>query len=300
MRRNSITVLLLSLLMLAITGASDPVAAQTCSINISSVNFGSVTPASNTVFDTTGSLTATCSGTGGSTVVVCPNVGNPAPAMFDGTNKLAYGLYRDNAYKTALLTSVPILVVPITALGRGAATQTIYGRIPAGQTSLPANAYTDSVAGQFLYGDSKTPCTLPASYAFQVTANVAANCTVTANSLDFGTISAVSIVNSASTTISVNCPVKTSFTIGLSGGNTAAVEPAARQMSNGKNSLAYGLYTDSALKTTWGGAMGTAGSMVSDTGTGVGQSFTVYGKITAVSLPPPGNYSDTVVVVVTY
>lgn len=35
-------------------------------------------------------------------------------------------------------------------------------------------------------------------------------------------------------------------------------------------------------------------------GSGVAQTFTVHGRVPPQNTPPPGNYSDTVVVTVTY
>jgi spore coat protein U-like protein len=44
----------------------------------------------------------------------------------------------------------------------------------------------------------------------------------------------------------------------------------------------------------------TGGALVSATGNGADQTFTIYGRVPAQTTPAPGTYTDTVTVTVTY
>jgi len=69
-------------------------------------------------------------------------------------------------------------------------------------------------------------------------------------------------------------------------------------MSFSSANLTYGLYRDAARTLPWGSTVGT--NTTSGTGTGVTQTQTVYGRAAAQTTPPPGTYSDSVVVTVGY
>jgi spore coat protein U-like protein len=61
--------------------------------------------------------------------------------------------------------------------------------------------------------------------------------------------------------------------------------------------LRYDLYQDASYNTAWGN---TAGSGKAITGTGSQNTITVYGRVLAGQLVPPGTYSDTITVTVTF
>ncbi len=90
------------------------------------------------------------------------------------------------------------------------------------------------------------------------------------------------------------------------GGNRVATGSRDRQMAQGTQRLPYQLYKDSGRSQVWdatGGTAATNGSGgVSDTGTSVNQTKTVYASIPLTTALPPvaGSYSDTVIVTVTY
>jgi len=125
-------------------------------------------------------------------------------------------------------------------------------------------------------------------------------CTVgVAGDLDFGPVSVTSVLDVDQTTlINVNCVSATPFNVSADGGSTANV--AARKLSNGPSLIAYQLYTNAARTTVFGD--GTSGSQtVAGTGTGIAQSTTVYGRIAGSRAgATPGNYSDTVIITVSY
>jgi spore coat protein U-like protein len=62
--------------------------------------------------------------------------------------------------------------------------------------------------------------------------------------------------------------------------------------------MTYGLYQDAAFATPWGNTVAT--DTFASTGTGIAQTFPVYGQITAGQNVSVGTYSDTVAVTVNY
>jgi len=137
-----------------------------------------------------------------------------------------------------------------------------------------------------------------ATGAFNVTLTLNAQCTVSnANNLTFGTVGLLSGPVNQTSTFQVTCTNATPYTVGLNAGQYPS--GAQRQMLNASTTqyVAYNLYQDSAYSTPWGNA---SGVWESGTGTGAAQSFTVYGQVPAQTTPPPGTYSDTVTITVTY
>jgi spore coat protein U-like protein len=137
-----------------------------------------------------------------------------------------------------------------------------------------------------------------ANTTFNVTATVVTACTVSATAMSFGTVvpSTTLATYPTQSSISVNCSTGDVYTIALTaGGGTGAIE-TSRFMMNGANKLAYALFNDSLRTVNWGTAAGT----VSGTGTGAAVPYTVYGQISAQTVPVNGAYSDTITVNVTY
>jgi spore coat protein U-like protein len=109
--------------------------------------------------------------------------------------------------------------------------------------------------------------------------------------------------------VSVRCTKGTAFTVALNGGSTTGGTVTQRLMTNGgspASTVQYNLYTVANFATIWGdGTGGTA--TVSGTGNGVtvanAVAETVYGELVDSAtnqVVPPGNYSDTITVTVTY
>lgn len=122
-------------------------------------------------------------------------------------------------------------------------------------------------------------------------------CTVTATSLEFGTIDPLMARDTISTaSITVTCPSLTSYAIALSAG---AGSYAQRDLIDGAATLAYNLYADSADTQIWGD--GTGGSVVVNASAGTpGTSTQVYGRVPYQLAAVPGTYSDSIVVTITY
>ena len=141
------------------------------------------------------------------------------------------------------------------------------------------------------------------STSFQVTASVAAQCSVTASNLAFGVVDPLGGNVDQSTTLSVKCTKNSPYTVGLNAGVTTGSTIAARLMANGADTMSYQLYTDSARTTVWGNSA-TAPTWVSGTGAGMGtaQVLTVYGRVpTGQTNLAVGSFAETTMTVtVTY
>lgn len=129
------------------------------------------------------------------------------------------------------------------------------------------------------------------------------------STVDFGNINDISTTKhdyTAQGAVNSTCNFGTPYSIYLGDGNNR-IPGGFRRMTNGNNEyIPYQLYKDSNYSTVWdttGGVTNVGGSGgVSKTGSGSAQSTPVYGKIpqgTSIA-STPGNYSDSVVVTVTY
>jgi spore coat protein U-like protein len=138
---------------------------------------------------------------------------------------------------------------------------------------------------------------------FQVTANVAAQCNVSAANLAFGVVDPLGGNVDQSTTVTVKCTKNSAYTVGLNAGATAGATIAQRLMANGADTMQYNLYTDAGRTTVWGNSAA-APAWVSGTGAGLGtaQVLTVYGRVpTGQTNLAVGSYTETAVTVtVTY
>jgi spore coat protein U-like protein len=138
-----------------------------------------------------------------------------------------------------------------------------------------------------------------------VSVTVAPTCSVAANPLLFGTYYPGNGGLNANTTLLVRCSHGAAFTVAMNagaGGGTLV----QRLMAQGAARLQYNLYTSAARTTVWGD-----GSVSSAVVAGVGKGLASGEAITETifgSLPdsaanqqlPPGLYTDTVLVTVSY
>lgn len=120
-------------------------------------------------------------------------------------------------------------------------------------------------------------------------------CVVSAVSINFGSYDPFFQQSLDSTgSIYVSCDAATAYSIALSPGRGAYT---SRAMANGSHELHYNLYTGVAHATVWGdGTVGTATVAAS----GMSDEHTVYGSIPAGQNVFSGNYSDTIVVTLTF
>ncbi|WP_455924221.1 Csu type fimbrial protein [Pseudomonas putida] len=316
-------------LLLLLAALSTQAQASSCTASGSTIAFGSISPIANVATTATGTLTVTCTWDAAAlfrNVLVCANVGTgdgsstSAPrSLLNGSNLLNYNLYTDSAYSTiwgdtaTSSASTPLSMTLSSALSltstSASGSATIYGKVPAGQTTVPtvsnsSTVYTENFTGaytrldyQFYQLITPTCASMTAQtvrFPFAITATVVNNCNITTTPLSFGSNTLLKAAVTSSATISVQCTNGDAYEVALDGGTTAG-SVSARQMvgatSGGK--VAYQLYTDSAYSIPWGD--GTAStSMATGTGSGVAQSLTVYGRVPVQAVPVPDTYSDTV------
>lgn len=141
---------------------------------------------------------------------------------------------------------------------------------------------------------------------FNVSANVAASCSVSATALAFGAYNPSSTTALTQTsTITLNCTKGTAFTVALDAGQNASTG-FSRRMIGATNGgyLNYQLYTNNTHSTVWGDGSSTSTSTVTGTGTGPGTANqiteTVYGQIPSGQNVSVDSYSDTIQVTLTY
>jgi len=143
-----------------------------------------------------------------------------------------------------------------------------------------------------------------ASTTFQVTANIATNCLITATPLAFGqyqpaTINAATPLNMQSQ-ITVTCTNTGTFTVGLDQGTFNGATTTNRRMTGPTNSsLNYSLFSDPARTLNWGNNLGV--DTVAGVGTGGPEIINVYGQIPPAQVTAvPGGYSDTITATITF
>ncbi len=199
--------------------------------------------------------------------------------------------------------TVPTITVIPDLSGKASTTQTLYAQISAPQTTAPGT-YSSTFANEsFIWGLNLLSCagvtvgTLVSPAAFTFTANVTANCGLTATNMAFGNVGLLTQPLSAQNQITVLCTATTPYTLGLNNGLNGA-SPGARQMANGTNLVTYAIYMDSGHSQLWGSSG--PSSVQSSAGTGGNQYFNGYGQVPAQSTPTPGPYSDTIVATLTY
>ena len=304
--------------------------ADTCTGSMTDVDFGTVSPIAGSDVTASGTLTVTCYWTLGANPLllpaanVCVNLGvgpgggTGAPRyMQNSGNRLAFNLYTDSSYTAAkiwggadsTIGAKPITGTLVGLLGLGGVTVsvTVYGKIPAASlVGVPTvgnadTVYTASFAGYgtVQYGFGSVPCTAGASsaFSFQTRATAVNNCLIGTSNLAFATGSPITDQR-ISAPLSISCTANSTYQIALNGGTSG--NPGARTMKNSVTGETLG-YRISATSNgpAWGD--GTAGTTVySGTGTGTAQNVMMYGLVPSQRAPTPGDYRDTVTVLLTF
>ena len=126
-----------------------------CVVSTTALSFGNVDVTAAADVDGTGGISVTC--TSGTSWTATAGVGGGTGATFasrkmaNGVNLLNYALYTDTE-RTTVWGDGATGTGSITGTGSGSAqASTIYGRVPQGQTSLPAGSYSDTVTVTVTY-----------------------------------------------------------------------------------------------------------------------------------------------------
>ena len=144
-----------------------------------------------------------------------------------------------------------------------------------------------------------------ATAMMNVSALVKYSCSINTTPMAFGAYNGVganaSIALEATATVISTCTSGAEALItmnaGTSAGSGSASAPVRRLTAGTSKYLDYQVYSDVARDTVWGSTVLTG---VALTGTGVPQSLTVYGSIPSAQIVPEGDYSDQIIVTITY
>jgi len=172
-------------------------------------------------------------------------------------------------------------------------------------------AFIIAAMGMF-YSASAEAFTQSTTGSINVTATVAATCSVNTAPLDFGALSILS-QTPATTSITVNCAQGTLYrididaglyNIGINGLDYRYMKKTGTAPADGTNTARYHLYQDIGLTILWGDNGATFCPTCSapgktGIGTGTADIHTVYG-MAPMSINGPGSYSDTLTVTVNY
>ncbi len=141
-----------------------------------------------------------------------------------------------------------------------------------------------------------------------ITLNVTRDCQITAPGLSFGTAPLVGSFNPVTRTISIRCTRDTPYTVGLGDGMNFSGVRRMRQGST-SNYLRYEIYRGNSAGTgRWGSALSgeRRSSATADSYPGIYDSSTLQGYSYSAIIdpaqitPPPGTYTDTVVIDVAF
>ena len=143
-----------------------------------------------------------------------------------------------------------------------------------------------------------------ATATFNVTITLVSSCSISANSLNFG--SSIGLLTSAvtgSTTLSVTCSNTTPYNVSLDGGNVSGSSVSSRLMAgtatgNTATTIGFQLYSNPGYSTVWGNSVGT--NTVSGTGNGSAQTLNVYAQVPVQATPKPDTYQTTITATVSY
>ena len=297
-------------------GLIRPANAISCSVSITSINFGNVDVLSGGSVDTTATVTLSCSGGAPPNRLTrnCVNIdkGSSGDAtsrqlVGPGGATLRYDLYSDSArtirwgsWQTGYDTAGVTVDVPYN----GSTNVTVFARLLASQQTAAPGAYSSSFTANpfvtFFYDPGSTACPSgsPTSTSFTASATVITSCNVNATTHSFGSPGFLTSNVDATSTLTATCTSATPYNIGLNAGTGTGATVTTRKMTNGSTTINYSLYTNSSRTTVWGNTVGT--DTVSGTGSGLGQNITVFGRVPSQTTPAPATYSDTIVATVTY
>lgn len=304
-------------LLLAALWAPAATAALSCSVSYGSgLALGSYSPFAGSNTDASQTLSYTCTRgvLDGSTFNLCLSlspVSDPR-TLSAGADTLNAQIYRDAARSQVwgsrsvaspgaaigINGSFPLL----TYLVNGSVT--VYGRVPAGQTSaVPGSystSYTAETASRFLnYADCSGAFSSTSTSSYALSATVAAQCdpSFAVDNMDFGAQGLLTDSFDAIAIVRPRCTNTTPYQIGLDNGLYAS-GTTRRMRSPAGSYVTYELYRDSSRSLRWGNVQNV--DTVSGTGSAAVQNVTIYGRVPVQLTPAAGTYTDTVTVTISY
>lgn len=301
-----------------------------CPLNAPAATFGSVTTFSvGANINNTSTTTNVNCGTGGLALLssdfiayaftTATNLSGTRAALktsTTGTDTIPIQICIDSACATELQQNGSYRWSAGTLLGLGNSLNfniPLYFRTVPGQT-VAAGLYTTTVTITVSYNICAGISALGAcvgtlhtsngtAMTFAVNLNITNDCTtITAPNVSFGSAPLVSSFSTVQQTINVVCSKGSTYTVGLSNGSYYS--GTTRQMASGTNRLAYDIYKGTTTTSRWGPtgtdrwSSATSTSINADT---ITRNFTYTARIlTTQNTPAAGNYTDSVVVDVSF
>lgn len=289
-------------------------AALACSAAIDPLVLGQVSVRNGYSNPTFGTVQITCSGgTAGTTIKTCLQIGagsgggaaGLSPRSLRGLDNslLDYELTLLSSYTTGGQTVAALeLNVALNAAGGGSVSPSIYAQITALGATAPVGSYSSTFtsAGDLAFSFGETACDQTGEIAgMTVSANLTASCAVDVTAMDFGiTNDRVSTAFYSRAQIFVSCTNNTPYTVGLDFGTHASDgSSTGRRMSNGAQTVHYGLFHSEARSDSW---ELTTGTLHDGLGSGYSQTIDIFGRVFGNQTLVSGRYADSVVVVITY
>ncbi len=295
--------------------------AAKCSISSTSLDFGAVSPALSTT-STTVTLRCDPQSIMKTNVRVCLTA---TSWLYNDTTRsiytsflgipnllqsLKYNLFYDPGFTHLIqardqLTSTGCRDYTITSGRQLTEVIPIYGLFYPGQTGSAGNYRSSTLSFEIIYDFARNE-NYPTGYnASSLRYSDTANMSVFAEyenvcallsttDLDFGQIDNLNRDLRTNGQISLQCPLRTTWRVGLNNGKYALNNQ--RRMFNGKDYINYDLYQNSTLTQRWD----SSNNRPQGGGTNGQQSIPVYGHVPQQPLKSAGNYSDTVTVTLTY
>ena len=295
-----------------------PAAAISCSLSMTSINFGSVNVLSGAAAYTTGAGTITCSGASKNTsYVFCTNITAGANAsgnqrrMISGTNTLNFDLYQNSAHTTEWGNYTSGYLgggnqSSFTSSGSGtiSGTVTVYAALDGSQQTAIPGSYSETMSGsssnELQYGSKTGTCPTGSStsqYSFTVSATLVTGCNVNATNLNFGSIGTLTSAVNATSTVTASCTSTTPYNIGLNAGIGSGATVTKRLMTSGTTTLSYALYSNAAMTTIWGNTV----ERIQSRRPAAVRRRIIRSMDRCRRRPPgPATYSDTITVTVSY
>lgn len=134
-----------------------------------------------------------------------------------------------------------------------------------------------------------------------VTATVFNNCTVSATSMAFGSLTGLGVSNhDASATVSLACTPNAAYDVGLDfGDNNAGGVRHLVNTTDATQTVPYAVYSDAARTVPWGNTFGT--NTVTGIAAGGSATLTAFGRIPSTAAAvTAGSYEDFITVTVNF
>ena len=328
MMRSRVNIFLMLVMMGSLLGYQS--AEASCSVTVTDLNFGEISPVSLQLYqvDTSSKLTYRCSSlvSQQSQVYVCIEIDEAQGSGFESrmlshtvlsSNKLFFNVFKNpartqiwgnqyNADNSPLVIDYGNLTLDLSSVISG--TVDIYGRLFTSEQSMFKNiglyTATMNIRVRILLTDfiGLTSCSQSEQLGNSVLnaqANLVSECMVNTTTLDFGVQpSNFSGPINATSEINTHCSNGTPYQISLNNGLHA--DGSTRRMRSASGDfISYELYNNASRTQRWGETLNTS-ETVQKVSTGSPEGSTVYGQVMPAVGLRATTYQDTVTVTITY